>query len=128
LRVLTTAATTYAQTTGNSGNQIVSANVSAADFTITSGSTGPVLTVATKRSHPTDINGLATHVALTRISPTTLVLLTNCSAQTLASGHVVDIASWTVTNEQGGSALPSLTDDTGVNVRNTGLLLILQWA
>jgi hypothetical protein len=106
LRVISTAATTYAQTTGASNDQCVSANVSAADFTIASGSTGPVMTVATKRDHLVKGNGVATHIALTRASATALLLLTNCSAQTLASGHFVDIASWTATNEQAGELLP----------------------
>jgi hypothetical protein len=108
LRVITTAATRYAETTGASNNQCVSANVSAADFTIASGSTGPVLTVATKRDQLIKGNGLATHIALTRNSATSLLLLTNCSSQTLASGHFVDIASWTAINAQAGELLPSL--------------------
>jgi hypothetical protein len=105
LRVITTAATRYAETTGQSGNQCVSANVSAADFTIASGATGPVLTVATKRNQLIKGNGVVTHIALTRASATSLLLLTTCSAQALVSGggNLVDIASWTATNNQEGT-------------------------
>jgi hypothetical protein len=100
LRVLSTAAISYAQTTSQSGNQLVSANVSAADFSIASGSTGPVLTIAQKTNHPIDINGQATHVALTRASSTSLLLLASVSAQALETGNFVDVPSWTVTHEQ----------------------------
>jgi hypothetical protein len=114
LRVLSTAAMSYAQTTGNSNNQLVSANVSAADFSIASGSTGPVLTIAQKTNHPIDINGQATHVALTRASSTSLLLIANCSVQALVSGNFVDIPSWTVTSEQSaGTVLSGVTVGAG---------------
>jgi hypothetical protein len=106
LRVLTTAATRWAEVTAQSGNLCVSANVSAADFGISSGATGPVLTVAAKLNQPIQGNGNATHIALTRSASATVILaLTNCSAQTLVSGNFIDIASWTATNETEGEGL-----------------------
>jgi hypothetical protein len=123
LRVLSTAAINYAQTTGNSGNQLVSANVSAADFSIASGSTGPVMTVAQKTNHPVEVSGQATHIAITRTSGTSILILTNCSNQTLAAGHFVDIPSWTITSEQSaGTAISPFTPPDGaVEVNGTTL-------
>jgi hypothetical protein len=116
LRVLSTAAVNYAQTTGNSGNQLVSANVSAADFSIASGSTGPVMTVAQKTNHPVEVSGQATHIAITRTSGTSILILTNCSNQTLAAGHFVDIPSWTITSEQSaGDITLSTSPVRGIN-------------
>jgi hypothetical protein len=106
LLVLNTAAMSYAQTTGNSNNQLVSANISAADFSIASGSVGPVLTIADKTGHLIQQAGLATHIALTGASATRLLLLSNVCAVALTVGHLIDIPSWTVTHEQ------SAGDDT----------------
>lgn len=125
LRVLTTAATRYAETTTNSGNLLVSAAVSAADYSIASGSTGPVLTIGTKRNHRVEINGQATHVALVRVSANTLLLTANCSVQNLVSGNFVDIPSWTVTNEQSaGQVVTGVTVGAGQQFSTLGAAML----
>jgi hypothetical protein len=76
---------------------IVSANVSSADFTIASGATGPVLTVGAKSSQTVEGSGSASHIVVARVSGTTLLYVTNVSAQVLASGNTVTLNSWTIT-------------------------------
>jgi hypothetical protein len=79
---------------------IVSANVSAADFSIASGGTGPVLTVGAKNSQTIESSGSATHLALATTSGARILFVTNVSSQVLASGNTVNIGSWTITQLQ----------------------------
>jgi hypothetical protein len=87
--VCTTAPASYSAA-ANQPQMIVSANVSAADLTIASGGTGPVLTVGAKNSQTIESSGSATR----------LLFVTNVSSQVLASGNTVNIGSWTITQLQ----------------------------
>lgn len=78
---------------------IVSANVSAADFTIASAPDGGVMTVGAKNSQAVEGSGNATHLYLIQDASgdNRLLLVTTVSSQVLASGNTVNIATWTVT-------------------------------
>jgi hypothetical protein len=97
--VCTTAPASYSAA-ANQPQMIVSANVSAADLTIASGGTGPVLTVGAKNSQTIESSGSATHLALVSTSGTRVLFVTNVSSQVLASGNTVNIGSWTITQLQ----------------------------
>lgn len=89
-------AATY--TGGNiASNAIVSANVSGADFTVASAAQGGVLTVGSKNSQNVEGSGQATHIYLVNQSASRINIVSTVSAQVLASGNTVNIASWTVT-------------------------------
>lgn len=79
------------------GNIIVSAVVSGADFTLACAAQGTVFTIGAKNSQSIEGSGNATHLALQTVSATRRLVLTTVSAQILASGNTVNIASWTVT-------------------------------
>ena len=79
------------------GNIVVSAVVSSADFTLASANQGVVMTIGAKNSQNIEGSGNATHLALQSVSATRRLILTTVSAQVLASGNTVNIASWTVT-------------------------------
>lgn len=81
----------------SAGNIVVSAVVSSADFAITSAAQGALLTIGAKNSQTIEGSGNATHLALQTVSATRRLVLTTVSAQVLASGGTVNIASWTVT-------------------------------
>lgn len=77
---------------------IVSANVSGADFTITSAATGALLTVAAKNGQSIEGSGAATHIAFANASASRLNYVANISpSQVLASGNTVNIGSLTIT-------------------------------
>lgn len=78
-------------------DKIVCANVSSADFSIASGAAGPVLTVGAKNSQSIEGSGNATHLYLINPSANRVNIVTTVSAQVLASGNTVNIASFTVT-------------------------------
>ena len=99
LMVCTTAPASYSAAV-NQPQMIVSANVSAADFSIASGSTGPVMTIGAKNSQSIESSGSATHLALVSTSGTRMLFVTNVSSQVLASGNTVNIGSWTITQLQ----------------------------
>jgi hypothetical protein len=88
---------TDSATTVTAGNLVVSANVSSADYTIASAAQGVVLTIGAKNSQPIEGSGNVTHLVLQTVSGSRRCLLTTVSAQVLASGNTVNIASWTVT-------------------------------
>lgn len=90
------AALSYASLTGANGF-IVSANVSATDFTVASAAAGAVLTVGAKNSQNVEGSGNATHLYLVTVSSSRIVFVTTVSAQILASGNTVNIGSFTVT-------------------------------
>lgn len=79
------------------GNIVVSAVVSSADFTIASAAQGAVMTIGAKNSQSIEGSGNATHLALQSVSGSRRLILTTVSAQVLASGNTVNVASWTVT-------------------------------
>jgi hypothetical protein len=79
------------------GNIVVSAVVSSADFAVASAAQGAVMTIGAKNSQSIEGSGNATHLALQTVSGGRRLLLTTVSAQVLASGNTVNIASWTVT-------------------------------
>ena len=87
----------------SAGNIVVSAVVSGADFTIASAAQGVVMTVGAKNSQSIEGSGNATHLALQTVSGTRRLVLTTVSAQVLASGNTVNIASWTVTSNASAS-------------------------
>ena len=80
------------------GNIVVSAVVSSADFTIGSAAQGVVMTIGAKNSQSIEGSGNATHLALQSVSGSRRLILTTVSAQVLASGNTVNIASWTCTS------------------------------
>ena len=84
-------------TDASAENIIVSASISSADFTIASAAQGVVMTIGAKNSQSIEGSGNATHLALQTVSATRRLILTTVSAQVLASGNTVNIASWTVT-------------------------------
>lgn len=86
----------------SAGNKVVSANVSSADLTIASGAQGPVLTIGAKNNQAIEGSGNVTHLMITASAANVgnYLLLTTVSAQILASGNTVNIASWTVTANQ----------------------------
>lgn len=84
-------------TSVSAGNLIVSAVISGADLSIASGAQGAVLTIGAKNSQSIEGSGQATHLALQTVSGSRRLLLTTVSAQVLASGNTVNIASFTVT-------------------------------
>lgn len=79
------------------GNLVVSANVSAADFTIASAAVGAVMTVGAKNSQNVEGSGNVTHLRLQTTSGSRYLLTTTVSSQILASGNTVNVASFTVT-------------------------------
>jgi hypothetical protein len=81
----------------NEPNMIVSANISAADFTLASAATGAELTIGAKPSQAVEGSGLATHIALVKSSGTALLYVVNGSAKVLASGDSVSTTSFTIT-------------------------------
>lgn len=81
----------------SAGNIVVSAVVSSADFTLASAAQGAVLTIGAKNSQSIEGSGNATHLALQTVSGSRRLVLTTVSAQVLASGNTVNIASWTIT-------------------------------
>ena len=89
-------------TESSSGNKVVSANISAADFTIASCPQGAVMTIGAKNNQPIEFSGNVTHLKITASTAGigTFLLMTTVSAQILASGNTVNIASWTVTANQ----------------------------
>lgn len=87
----------------SAGNIVVSASVSSADFTIASAAQGVVMTIGAKNSQSIEGNGNATHLALQTVSGSRRLVLTTVSAQVLASGNTVNIASWTVTSNASAS-------------------------
>ena len=90
-------------TDASAGNIIVSAVVSSADFTIASAAQGVVMTIGAKNSQSIEGSGNATHLALQTVSGSRRLILTTVSAQVLASGNTVNIASWTVTSNASAS-------------------------
>ena len=88
--------TSYAACTG-AASGIVSANVSAADFSIASGTPGPVLTMGAKNSQPIEGSGLANHIAYCNSSAERINYITTVSAQVLSSGNTVNLGATTIT-------------------------------
>ena len=94
---------TVAQLTALGSAFIVSALVSATDFTLASANAGAVLTIGAKNNQLVEGSGNATHLYLVTSSGGAaaatgrILLVTTVSAQILASGNTVNIASWTVT-------------------------------
>jgi len=76
---------------------IVSANISAADFTIASANAGPVLTIAAKSSQSVDGSGTGTHLYLGSVSANRINYVTEMTSLVIASGGTVTIGTWTVT-------------------------------
>jgi hypothetical protein len=62
-----------------------------ADLVIADNGTGRKLTVAAKSAIPIDHSGTATHIALCKVSDTTLRAVTTCSSQALTGGGTVDV-------------------------------------
>lgn len=86
--------------TNATASNIVSANISATDFTLASVASdggGVVMTVGAKTSQAIEGSGTATHLMLGNSSAQRMLYTTTVSAQVLSSGNTVDIGSWTVT-------------------------------
>ncbi len=79
---------------------IVSANLSAADITITCAAQGPVMNVGAKASQAVDGSGTATHAYLCSTSGARILYVTEVTSLELASGGVVTLNAWTVTVNQ----------------------------
>lgn len=89
--------TLNAATTPTAGSIVVSANISAADFTIASAAAGAVMTIGAKNNQTIEGSGNVTHIYLGTASASRCLLYSTVSSQILASGNTVNIASWTVT-------------------------------
>lgn len=81
----------------NQPNMIVSANVSASDFTLASAATGAQLTLGAKSSQSVEGSGTATHMAIVQSSGSRLLYVCNGSAKVLASGDTVSTTSLVIT-------------------------------
>lgn len=82
---------------GGGQAHVVSCNVSGADFTIASAAQGALLTVGAKNSQTVEGSGNVSHLILVSTSASRFLLQTTVSAQVLASGNTVNVASWSVT-------------------------------
>ena len=96
LRLTSTAPASYSAA-ANEPQLIVSANVSATDFTLASGASGPTLTLAAKSGQAIHGSGTATHAVLTKTSGTALLYVVNVSAQVLSSGNTVNTGALVIT-------------------------------
>jgi len=65
-----------------------------ADLVIADNGTGRKITIAAKSAIPIDHTGTATHIALCKVSDTTLRAVTTCSSQALTQGGTVDVPSF----------------------------------
>src|SRR5574343_526404 len=87
--------TTY--TEANSTYALADVTVSSGDFTKANGDTsGRKVTVAAKSGVLIDTSGTATHVALVRVSDTTLLYVTTCTSQALTANgsNTVNFPAW----------------------------------
>jgi len=67
------------------------------DYVISNGDTnGRKVRVGAQAATPIDTSGTADHVALVRVSDTTLIFVTTCTSQVLTSGGTVDVPVWDV--------------------------------
>ena len=97
--VLTSGGATFSAMSTTNGH-IVSARVSAADFTIASGNPGVILTVGRKGMQTVDGSGTATHVYLCNTSAERINYVTEVTNLVLASSGVVTLNTWDVTANQ----------------------------
>jgi hypothetical protein len=82
-------------------SKIVSANATAGDWTIASGSKGPEMTFA-QRTLTIEGSGSASHLVFARSSGSTILVVTDCcGAATLISGNSITIQSWTLESDFG---------------------------
>jgi hypothetical protein len=82
-------------------SKIVSANATAGDWTIASGSKGPEMTFA-QRTMTIEGSGSATHLVFARASGSTILVVTDCCGATaLISGNAITIPSWTLESDFG---------------------------
>lgn len=89
--------TTY--TEANSTYALADVTMSGGDFTKANGDTsGRKLTMAAKSSALIDATGTATHIALVRVSDSTLLYVTTCTSQALTANgsNTVNFPSWKI--------------------------------
>ena len=99
LTVCTTQPATYADATGalKLADVVVTAGIGGGDFTLANGDvSGRKLTVAAQSAVPIDTSGDAQHIALVRVSDTTLLFVTTCTLQALTASGTVDIPAWDI--------------------------------
>lgn len=90
-----TADDTYATVVGNSLADV--AMTVDTDYTKAAGDTsGRKVTVAAKSGVTVDVTGTATHVALVRVTGTTVRYVTTCTSQALTSGNTVNFPAWKI--------------------------------
>lgn len=89
--------TTY--TEANSTYALADVTMAGGDFTKANGDTnGRKVTMAAKSSVLIDTSGTATHVALVRVSDTTLIYVTTCTSQALTANgsNTVNFPAWDI--------------------------------
>jgi len=64
------------------------------DFAKANDTSGRKVTMAAKSAVPIDTGGTATHIALCKLSDTSLRLVTTCTSQVLTGGGTVDFPAW----------------------------------
>jgi hypothetical protein len=57
---------------------------------------GRQITVAAKAGNTVDHTGTATHIALGKVSDTSLRYVTTCTSQSLTAGNTVDVPTWVI--------------------------------
>jgi hypothetical protein len=89
--------TTYAE--ANATFALADVTMAGGDFTKSNGDTsGRKTTVAAKSGVLIDFSGTATHVALVRVSDTTLLYVTTCTSQALTANgsNTVNFPAWDI--------------------------------
>lgn len=89
--------TTY--TEANSTYALADVTMAGGDFTKANGDTsGRKLTMAAKSSVLIDATGTATHIALVRVSDSTLLYVTTCTSQSLTANgsNTVNFPAWKI--------------------------------
>ena len=89
--------TTYAE--ANSTYALADVTLSGADFTKANGDTsGRKVTIAAKSSVLIDASGTGNHIALVRVSDSTLIYVTTCTSQAVTANgsNTVNMPAWDI--------------------------------
>jgi len=99
LCVCATQPTTYAEaiTTKKLADVDLTPGDGGGDYVISNGDTnGRKVRVGAQAAVPIDTGGTADHVALVRVSDTTLIFVTTCTSQVLTALGTVDVPVWDI--------------------------------
>ena len=99
LSVCSAEPTTYAEAT--STYELANATISATDMTKGAGTPdGRALTFGEQADLDVDTSGTATHIAISDVSGTRLLLVTTCTSQALSDTGTVTVPTWDYTIRQ----------------------------